>query len=256
LGEPANTGADRVDAALSAWHARLHTAIPGATFERRTGHALMLVPSVPRALFNGVAVEAEPCPGIAESIAEVEACGLPCGVQFRAGWHPNVEAEVARLGLTVRTELPGMAVAPEELADVTVDGLEIVRVDEDEGLAEAARVTAAGFGVAIEMMRGLFVPELAADGMSYYLGRVDGESVTTAVGFCIGDDLGIFGVATPPEHRRCGYGAAITAHAVRSGFETGADMAWLQTSPMAEAIYGTLGFRHIVSHAMLTRPTQ
>jgi hypothetical protein len=81
------------------------------------------------------------------------------------------EAEVARLGLTVRTELPGMTVAPEELADVTVDSLEIVRVDDDEGLAEAARVTAVGFGVAIEMMRGLFVPELAGSGVSYHLGR-------------------------------------------------------------------------------------
>jgi GNAT superfamily N-acetyltransferase len=109
--------------------------------------------------------------------------------------------------------------------------------------------------VAIEMMRGLFVPELAGSGMSNYLGRVDGESVTTAVGFCIGDDLGIFGVATPPEHRRRGYGAAITAHVIRSGFETGADMAWLQTSAMAETIYRTLGFRHIVSHVMLSRPT-
>jgi hypothetical protein len=33
-------------------------------------------------------------------------------------------------------------------------------------------------------------------------------------------------------------------------------MAWLQTSRMAETIYRTLGFRHVVSHAMLTRPTQ
>jgi ribosomal protein S18 acetylase RimI-like enzyme len=247
--------ADRVDAALSTWHARLHSSIPGATFEKRAGHAQMLLPSVPRALFNGVVVEAEPCSGLAESIGEVEACGLPCGVQLRAGRHPNVEAEAARLGLTVRTELPGMAVAREEFADVTMDGLEILRAD-DAGLAEAARVTAAGFGVAIEMMRGLFVPELAGSGVSYYLGRVDGEAVTTAVGFRADDDVGIFGVATPPEHRRRGYGAAITAHAVRSGFETGADLAWLQTSPMAEPIYRTLGFRHIVSHAMLTRRTQ
>jgi hypothetical protein len=81
------------------------------------------------------------------------------------------------------------------------------------------RVAAAGFGVAIEMMCGLFVPELAGSGTSYYLGRLDGEAVTTAVGFRAGNDLGIFGIATPPAHRRCGYGAAITAHAVRSGFE-------------------------------------
>jgi predicted GNAT family acetyltransferase len=91
--------------------------------------------------------------------------------------------------------------------------------------------------------------------MTYYVGRVDDNAVAAAVGFRVGDEVGIFGVATPPQYRRRGYGAAMTAHAVRSGFDAGADLAWLQTSPMAESIYGVLGFQHVVRHAMLTRPT-
>jgi len=159
------------------------------------------------------------------------------------------------VGLTAWTALPGMAVAPEEFVDATVGRLVIARVGDKGGLAEAAQMAAAGFGSPVEMMRGLLVSELLGIGMAFYLGRVEGDPVATAVGFRVGDDLGIFGVATPPEHRRRGYGAAITAHAVRSGFETGADMAWLQTSPVAESIYRALGFRHVVSHAMLARPT-
>lgn len=159
-----------------------------------------------------------------------------------------------RLGLTVRMALPGMAVMPEEFVDATIGRFEIERAEDEGDLAEAARVAAAGFGTTVEMMRGLFAPELIGAGMAFYVGRIDGDAVATAVGYQIGEDVGIFGVATPPEHRRRGYGAAITAHAVRSGFETGADMAWLQTSSMAESIYCGLGFRHAVSHTMLTRP--
>jgi ribosomal protein S18 acetylase RimI-like enzyme len=248
--------ADHVHAAVSAMHERLHSTIRGASFERRAGHARMMLPSVPRALFNGVVVETDPCSGIVQSIAEVEAAGLPCGVQLRVDCQPEVEDDAARIGLTVRTELPGMAMSPGELVEATVDGLELVRVEDVGGLVEAARVTAAGFGAPLEMMRGLFVPELLGSGMTFYLGRVDNDVATTAVGFRVGDDVGIFGVATPPRYRRRGYGAAITAHAVRSGFEAGADLAWLQTSPVAESIYRALGFQHVVRHAMLTRPTR
>jgi ribosomal protein S18 acetylase RimI-like enzyme len=214
----------------------------------------MLLPSVPRALFNGVIVEGEPCSGIARSIDEVEASGLPCGVQFRVDRHPEVEDETTRIGLTVRTDLPGMAVARGDLVDAAVAGLEIGRVEDEEGLAEATRVTAAGFEVPLETMSGLFVPELLGSCMTYYIGRVDDNAVAAAVGFRVGDDVGIFGVATPPQYRRRGYGAAMTAHAVRSSFDAGADLAWLQTSAMAESIYGALGFQHVVRHAMLTRP--
>jgi GNAT superfamily N-acetyltransferase len=215
----------------------------------------MLVPSVRRALFNGVVIEGEPCSGIAQSIAEVEVRGLPCGVQFRTDRHPDAEDEATALGLTVRTELPGMALIRGDLVDAMVGGLQIDRVEDEERLVEAARVTAAGFEVPMEMMSGLFAPELLGSGMTYYIGRVDSNPVAAAVRFQTGDDVGIFGVATPPAYRRRGYGAALSAHAVRCGFEAGAEMTWLQTSPMAESIYRTLGFQRVVLHAMLTRPT-
>jgi hypothetical protein len=64
----------------------------------------------------------------------------------------------------------------------------------------------------------------------------------------------IFSVATPAEHRRHGYGAAITSFATRSLFERGADLAWLQTSPMGEQVYYRLGFRQVANHIQLSRP--
>ena len=214
----------------------------------------LLFPSVPLRLFNGVLVESEACSGIAESIREVEECGLPCGVQVHAGKHPDVE-EAARLGLSERSPLPGMTASPDELAEARAPGLEIARVHDEEGLAEAARVAAVGAGVPEELLLPLYAPGvLGLAGFSVYLGRVDGEAVTTAIGFQTDEDVAIFSVGTPPEHRRRGYGGAVTAWAARAGFENGANLAWLQTSEMAEPLYRELGFRHVQMHYMLGRP--
>ncbi len=74
------------------------------------------------------------------------------------------------------------------------------------------------------------------------------------MGYQTDEDVALFSVATPPEHRRRGYGAAITAHAARAAFENGADLAWLQTSAIGESVYRGLGFRHVEMHFMLARP--
>ena len=201
-------------------------------------------------------VESEPCSGIADSIGEVEERGFRCGLQVRAGRHPDLEQEAAELGLTARFPLPGMAVSPEELTDERAPELEIVRVDDEEGLADAARVAAAGNGVPLDLIRALYAPGLLQlDGFAVYLGRADSVTVTTAMRYLTNNDVGIFNVATPPAHRRRGYGSAITAHAARAGFENGADLAWLQTSEIGESVYRGLGFRHVELHFLLARPS-
>lgn len=250
------TRAHRLHAAISTTFEGFYSAIDEASFERRAGHVRLLFPSVPIRIFNGVVVESEPCSGIADSIREVEERGLPCGVQVRAARHPDVEEEAAQLGLTARIPMPGMTVSPDELADARAPGLDIVRVEDEEGLAEAARVAAAGGGAPLEFMLALYAPGLPQlAGFAVYLGRVDGETVTTAMGYQTSKDVAIFSVSTPPEQRRRGYGAAITAHAACAAFENGADLAWLQTSEIGESVYRGLGFRHVEMHVMLGRPS-
>ena len=248
--------ADRLHTALSATFDGFYSVIEEANFERRVGHSRLLFPSVPLALFNGVLVESEPCSAIADSIREVEAAGVPCGVQLRAGSrHDEVEAELARLGFTSRTPLPGMTLAPDELADLGVAGLTVQRAGDEAALAEAAHVAATGFAAPVEALKPLYAAAaLSLDGFEVYLGRVAGEAVTTAMGYRLGREVAIFSVATPPEHRRRGYGAAISAYAARMGFEQGADLAWLQTSELGEPVYRRLGFQHVVMHSLLTRP--
>jgi predicted GNAT family acetyltransferase len=83
---------------------------------------------------------------------------------------------------------------------------------------------------------------LRLPGVRCYLGEVGGQAVTTGVGVTLGDSTGVFNIATPPAHRRRGYGAAVTARAVADGLAAGAKWAWLQASPAGYATYTRLGF--------------
>jgi predicted GNAT family acetyltransferase len=63
-------------------------------------------------------------------------------------------------------------------------------------------------------------------------------------------------VATPPEHRGKGYGAAVTARAVLEGFGQGADLAGLQASALGEPVYRRMGFREVLRYLVLSRPRE
>jgi len=245
------------EAARSSFEA-LCSAFDDASFERRDGYDLVLFPQIPIPAFNAVwplddeaAADALPA-----AIAEIESLGIAPGVMLRDGRAP-ASAETARaLGLTAEETEPGMLVAADNLAVPDVPDLEIVRVTTPDGFAQALAVAVAGFGIPAEILAPLYGLEIAAlEGMSCYLGRVAGRDVSTSVGLTLGNDVGIFGVATPPEHRGRGYGAALTAAAARDGFAAGADLAWLQSSRLGLPVYRRLGFREVETYVLLSRPS-
>jgi predicted GNAT family acetyltransferase len=59
------------------------------------------------------------------------------------------------------------------------------------------------------------------------------------------DHVGVFNVAVAPDHRRRGYGAALSARTVLDGLATGARRALLMSSEMGLSVYQQLGFREI-----------
>lgn len=80
--------------------------------------------------------------------------------------------------------------------------------------------------------------------MRMWRGRVDGRTVATAMAFADAGVTGIYSVATHPELRRRGYGAAITWSALRSFPDL---PAVLQPSEMAEPLYRRLGFERFTT---------
>jgi GNAT superfamily N-acetyltransferase len=92
--------------------------------------------------------------------------------------------------------------------------------------------------------------------------EVEGELVSMAG--LSGPALGVARVGpvyTPPEHRRQGFGGAITAYAARTGMERGADVCMLyadESNPTSNHVYSQLGFRQtgtssVLEFALITR---
>jgi GNAT superfamily N-acetyltransferase len=249
--------AARVHEALRTMLERIAVALPETRFERRAGYDFLACPDVPIPQFSGVwPMDDEAAPALEGALAELEDEGLPYSVQVREGATPAVVDEARRLGLTKEERIPGMALHSVDLASPDVPGLQILSVATADGMAQALAVAAEGFGAPADLLAPIYMLEfLQLEGAAYYVGRVDGVDVSTAVGFAVDGTAGIFNVATPPEHRGHGYGAALTARAARDGFAAGADLAWLQSSEMGHSIYRRLGFRDVETYVLLTRPS-
>lgn len=240
-------GADEgARAGVRAWE-RLVTAIPGAR-TRREGGALGVITGADLDDFNGVWGEAAAVdPGaLARLLDEVRAAGVPYGMQLRPGW-PAAAAEIAReRGLVRAPSQPLMTLEDDRrLTDALApEGLSLRALAPGEGALHARVAAVGGVLVGDEVaLRALMTPAvLGIPGLRAYVGEAAGEAVTTALGMRVDDSVGIFNVATVPGHRRHGYGAAVTARAVRDGLDEGARWAWLTASPAGEPVYRSLGF--------------
>jgi GNAT superfamily N-acetyltransferase len=218
----------------------------------RDGGAVAGVSGAPVPTLNGVwaeRVNPDP-PTVAALLDRVAATGLPHCLQLRPGASPAL-AELAIMRGMSREEQddPVMVMADRAMLRRAqhIAGLTIRQLHPDEAPLHA-RVAAAGFEVPEETFQQLTTPSLLGlPGLRCYLGEADGHPVTTGIGVTLGGFVGIFNVATPPAHRRRGYGAAVTARAVTDGLAAGAAWSWLQSSPPAYMVYQRLGFRTIES---------
>lgn len=241
--------------ALEAVWSRLYAAVDGARFEQRGDLLFALYPPFPIPQCNGPWVVEDTqaaADGLAEAIAEVEASGAQPWVQTRSG-HEQTQRAAAELGLTERDTLPGMVIRPEELVAPPATGVAIDPIAADE-VSKANAVLAASFGVPQELLDAISTAFVSLEGVSWYAGRIDGDVVATALGIAIDDVTGVFNVATMPEHRGRGLGAALTARVVKQGFADGARLAFLQSSQLGHSVYRRLGFRDVEEYILLTRP--
>ncbi len=247
--------ADRLHEVLVSVAEQLATVLEGAQFERGDGYCFLSFPTFPIRDLNGVWADTDAAANqLATRRAQANELRTPFTVMTRAGKTPAVEQAARELGLTNEIRIPGMTVTAQDLNEPASD-LEVLSVKTADGLAQALAVGASGFGVPADLVVSLYSLEVAQlDGLETYLGRVDGRDVSTAVGFTIDRTCGIFSVATPEVHRGRGYGAAITAQAVRDGFNAGADLAGLQSSPMGESVYKHLGFREVETYTLFAPP--
>jgi len=75
--------------------------------------------------------------------------------------------------------------------------------------------------------------------------RVDGEIAAAALAYDHDNDCGIFNVSTAERARRRGLGTALTVAQLHDALARGCVTASLQSTPMAERVYATAGFRDL-----------
>ena len=78
------------------------------------------------------------------------------------------------------------------------------------------------------------------------------DPLGVACGFINGETGGVYYVATPPEHRGQGVGAAATTHVVNALFAQGAQVVTLQASDAGFPVYRRLGFQEYGRYARFT----
>jgi GNAT superfamily N-acetyltransferase len=220
----------------------------------RRGDLLAAVTGVPIPGLNGVWAPSGGAADLAGALDEVVATGLPHCLEFPAG-DPRGSAVAEERGMQRVDDVPLMRLdaEPSLPAEGPFRSMRIRRLAPQEA-ALHAEVAAAGFGAPVELFEPLATPELLAhDELAVYVGEIDGAPVTTGVGLRAGDGVGVFNVATPPEHRRRGYGAALTAHIVKEARADGAGWSWLQSSPEGLRVYESLGYRTVATWELWVR---
>ena len=226
-----------IDDFFLAWE-ELGASCPDATWAERDG-LVSATTGLPVPAFNGVWQHAEEvtADAVLTAVDEMAQRGLPWNVQLRPGYPPVLDRALAEYGLTHAEDIPFMVLRRPPSETVEVAFRQVVSF---EDVGEHLRLLELGFGMPTALSRGMLpISMLFLDGVSTWLGEVDGEVVTTALGHDVGSSVGVFNVATPEKHRRKGYGAAATAHAVRAA---GGKPAWLQSSAVGQSVYQGLGF--------------
>jgi GNAT superfamily N-acetyltransferase len=151
-------------------------------------------------------------------------------------------------GLVYTDGGPGMAADLLVLdEDVTTPwALMIERVGDASTLKEWVEAAAAGFGLPKSSARACFdlFMGLGFDlPLRNYVGRLNGEPVAAAELFLGAGVAGVYWVATMPDARRRGIGAAMTLAALREAHDLGYRAGILHASAMGFSVYRRLGFQ-------------
>jgi GNAT superfamily N-acetyltransferase len=176
------------------------------------------------------------------------------GVTTVSWWiHPGTQPSdlgerLVEHGLTYREGAPGMAADLLELNEElpTPAGLAVEPVNDTSALKQWAYASALGFGLPETSVDPWFelLAGLGSDlPLRNYLATLNGEPVATSQLLLGAGVAGIYVVATLPEARRQGIGAAITLAPLRDARAMGYRIGILHASPLGEGVYRRLGFQ-------------
>jgi ribosomal protein S18 acetylase RimI-like enzyme len=211
-----------------AWHS------DGARVEDVEGAALCLFPSAPESgVYNNALLPRRlDATRAGEVIAAVEGAYRRAAIPRYAIWAHDSEVDsVAVLedrGLRSDSSTRAMA--------MSLDGLDVPRPEIELGELDWARYVER-FVEVPGLLRGASAAEF-----HLLVARLEGRDVGAVIAWDHDGDCGIFNLGTRPDARRRGVGTALTLLALHEARERGSTTASLQSTPIAEGVYASLGF--------------
>ena len=226
---------------------RASARLAGGVVEESGGLARIATGS-PAAYFNWLYVTG-PDVGeddVAGAVGWFDSRHQPFTVRLHGDQPARYDGVLRGLGFRAELVMPGMVAAPLPVMPTRVDGLDIARVrDRSSYDVFTARVAPGrpGEWLTTQMYRDFMPPAIVDEpSTALFVGELGGVAVSNAAAHLHDGVVTVFAVSTAEDVRRRGIGAAMTAAALAWAGEQGADMAFLTSSPIAEALYRSLGF--------------
>jgi ribosomal protein S18 acetylase RimI-like enzyme len=160
--------------------------------------------------------------------------------------HRRLRQVFERYGLHRTTELPGMV--SEKLLPPTrpLPEIEVRRVRDCRTADDFRGIGSVCFHVPIAWFNEVYDNDSVWDHFSGYVGYVDGVPVSTTATVACGDTIGVYNVATLPDHQRRGYGEAVMRRALAEAeCERPARPVVLQSTEAGLRLYERMGFRTV-----------
>jgi GNAT superfamily N-acetyltransferase len=245
-----------VDANLVAFARHLAQSTPDGTLEQRRDVLLIAGDDPTPVIVNSafaIGASGDPASILPAAAAFFGRRGHGYGLWTRAHADAALEAILPTAGFTIDIELPVMVLEARPAPVPLPAGVVVRKVVDEAGVEDFRTADRAGFA-SDEHERAAVdsafrdPASLLDPGVAGFVAYVDGAPAAAAMSFTALEVARIGWVGTVPAFRRRGLGAAVTRAAVLAGFDRGAHIAALESSPMGVGLYRGMGFRQITTY--------
>ncbi|MEP7354335.1 MAG: GNAT family N-acetyltransferase [Acidobacteriota bacterium] len=164
----------------------------------------------------------------------------------------HIRAVLAEHNLNKITDAPGMMASALKSPRRILPDIECVAVDSQALRESFASVVGVAFDIPTQIAEAVYHPEGAWRGAYQgFVGRVHGRPISVVAIVAAGGALGVYSLATLPQHRQRGYGEALLRAALDHERErTGITQMVLQSTEAGHSLYIRLGFREVTQFSV------